>query len=68
MMNMIASLMSKDSAFQSHVLKYKYMNPLTVTWAPHLYTILVQNHIGYVGGLIIIYSPLIFIETIDKLH
>lgn len=29
----------KDSAFQSHVLKYKYqMNPLTVTWAPHLYT------------------------------
>jgi len=29
----------KDSAFQSHVLKYKYgMHPLTVTWAPHLYT------------------------------
>lgn len=29
----------KDSAFQSHVLKYRYgMNPLTVTWAPHLYT------------------------------
>jgi N-acetyl sugar amidotransferase len=29
----------KDSAFTSHVLKYKYgMNPLTVTWAPHLYT------------------------------
>lgn len=29
----------KDSAFQSHVLKYKYgMNPLTVTWSPHLYT------------------------------
>tara|TARA_B100000767_G_C19701001_1_gene508405 strand:- start:65 stop:1297 length:1233 start_codon:yes stop_codon:yes gene_type:complete len=29
----------KDSVFQSHVLKYKYkMNPLTVTWAPHLYT------------------------------
>jgi N-acetyl sugar amidotransferase len=29
----------KDSAFQSHILKYKYgMNPLTVTWAPHLYT------------------------------
>lgn len=29
----------KDSAYQSHVLKYKYgMNPLTVTWAPHLYT------------------------------
>ena len=29
----------KDSAFTSHVLKYRYgMNPLTVTWAPHLYT------------------------------
>jgi N-acetyl sugar amidotransferase len=29
----------KDSAYTSHVLKYKYgMNPLTVTWAPHLYT------------------------------
>ncbi len=29
----------KDSAFTSHVLKYKYgMNPLTVTWAPHIYT------------------------------
>ena len=29
----------KDSAFTAHVLKYKYrMNPLTVTWAPHLYT------------------------------
>ena len=29
----------KDSVYQSHILKYKYgMNPLTVTWAPHLYT------------------------------
>ena len=29
----------KDSAFTSHVLKFKYgMNPLTVTWAPHKYT------------------------------
>lgn len=29
----------KDGAMQSHLLKYKYgMNPLTVTWAPHLYT------------------------------
>jgi N-acetyl sugar amidotransferase len=29
----------KDSAFQAHVLKYKYgMNPLTVTWPPILYT------------------------------
>ena len=29
----------KDSVYAAHVLKYKYkMNPLTVTWAPHLYT------------------------------
>ena len=29
----------KDSAFTAHLLKYKYnMNPLTVTWAPHVYT------------------------------
>lgn len=29
----------KDSAYQSHVLKYKYgMNPLTVTWPPFMYT------------------------------
>jgi N-acetyl sugar amidotransferase len=29
----------KDSAYVAHVLKYKYdMHPLTVTWAPHLYT------------------------------
>lgn len=45
----------KDSAFTAHVLKYKYgMNPLTVTWAPHLYTELgwqnFQNWI-HVGGL-----------------
>lgn len=29
----------KDSAFTAHVLKYKYgFRPLTVTWAPHMYT------------------------------
>jgi len=29
----------KDSAYVSHMLKYKYgMHPLTVTWAPHVYT------------------------------
>jgi N-acetyl sugar amidotransferase len=29
----------KDSTFTSHMLRYKYgMNPLTVTWAPHVYT------------------------------
>lgn len=29
----------KDSFMQAHLLKYKYgMTPLTVTWAPHIYT------------------------------
>ena len=29
----------KDSFYQAHVLKYKYgMHPLTVTWAPNMYT------------------------------
>ncbi len=29
----------KDSAYTAHILKYKYgLNPLTVTWSPHLYT------------------------------
>ena len=45
----------KDSAYTAHILKYKYkMNPLTVTWAPHLYTdIGWKNFINWshVGGL-----------------
>lgn len=29
----------KDSCYAAHILKYKYgMNPLTVTWPPHIYT------------------------------
>tara|TARA_Y100000992_G_C21273861_1_gene498675 strand:+ start:221 stop:1423 length:1203 start_codon:yes stop_codon:yes gene_type:complete len=29
----------KDSIYVAHILKHKYkMNPLTVTWAPHIYT------------------------------
>ena len=29
----------KDSAYQAHILKYKYgMNPLTYTWPPIMYT------------------------------
>lgn len=44
----------KDSAFASHILKYKYgMNPLTVTWSPHLYTdVGWQNMINWIqiGG------------------
>ena len=35
----------KDSAFIANVLKYKYgMNPLTVTWSPHLYTDIGQKN------------------------
>ena len=44
----------KDSAMAAHLLKYKFgMHPLTVTWAPHLYTEIgwqnFQNWI-HVGG------------------
>ncbi len=51
----------KDSAFTSHVLKYRYgMNPLTVTWAPHQYTEVgwrnLQNWI-HAGMDNILYSP-----------
>lgn len=40
----------KDSAFVAHMLKHKYnMNPLTVTWAPHVYTdIGFQNHQAHI--------------------
>ena len=45
----------KDSAYTAHILKYKYgMNPLTVTWAPHLFTeIGIKNFNNWmrVGGL-----------------
>lgn len=45
----------KDSSFTAHILKYKYnMNPLTVTWAPHLFTEMGwQNfqNLSHVGGL-----------------
>jgi N-acetyl sugar amidotransferase len=52
----------KDSAFTSHILKYKYkMNPLTVTWAPHLYTAIGwKNFTNWMheGGLDnILYTP-----------
>lgn len=45
----------KDSAYTSHILKYKYgMNPLTVTWAPHKYTEIGWNNFEnwiHQGGL-----------------
>lgn len=52
----------KDSAYTSHILKYKYgMNPLTVTWAPHLYTDIGWKNMQewmHTGGLDnILYTP-----------
>ena len=45
----------KDSAYAAHILKYKYnMNPLTVTWAPHLYTEIGWKNLqncSHIGGL-----------------
>lgn len=45
----------KDSAYTAHILKYKYgMNPLTVTWAPHVYTQIGWENFTnwmHVGGL-----------------
>ena len=52
----------KDSAYASHILKTEFgMNPLTVTWAPHLYTEIgwhnFQNWI-HIGGLDnLLYTP-----------
>ena len=52
----------KFSAYTSHTLKYKYgMNPLTVTWAPHLFTSIgLKNFHAWThsGGLDnILYTP-----------
>lgn len=51
----------KDSSFTAHILKDKYgMNPLTVTWAPHIYTeIGWQNLQGWINSGLdnILYSP-----------
>ena len=45
----------KDSAYVSHILKDKYgMHPLTVTWAPHMYTDIGWANFNrwiHVGGL-----------------
>ena len=36
---LVPSSGGKDSVYVAHLLKHKYgMNPLTMTWAPHLYT------------------------------
>ncbi len=50
-----------DSFYASHILKYKYgMNPLTVTWRPHLYTDWGQKNFESwidTGVANILYSP-----------
>jgi len=44
----------KDSSFVAHQLKFKYnMNPLTVTWSPHLYT-----DIGWINFQALIHAGL----------
>ena len=55
----------KDSIYASHILKYKYkMNPLTVTWSPHIYTDIGKKIliIGYIMVDLIIF----FIHQIQK--
>jgi N-acetyl sugar amidotransferase len=52
----------KDSAYTAHVLKYRYgMNPLTVTWSPHIYTKVgwenLQNMIHIGGFDNILFTP-----------
>ena len=51
----------KDSFYASHILKYKYgMNPLTVTWRPHIYTEWGQhNFVSWLNSGVanILYSP-----------
>lgn len=52
----------KDSSYVAHILKYKYkMNPLSVTWAPHIYTDIgwknFQSHINVGGVDNILFTP-----------
>ena len=58
----IPSSGGKDSGYVAHVMKYKYgMNPLTVTWAPHIFTNIgwenFQNFINIGGFDNILFTP-----------
>ena len=59
---LVPSSGGKDSSFTAHILKYKYkMNPLTITWAPNLFTRAGWNNfnsLAKVGGIdSILYTP-----------
>lgn len=58
----IPSSGGKDSSFTAHIVKYKYgMNPLTVTWAPNMFTQTGWNNLQSLateGGIDnILYTP-----------
>ena len=59
---LVPSSGGKDSAFQAHILKYKYkMNPLAITWAPNMFTRagwLNFNNLSRTGGIdSFLYTP-----------
>lgn len=59
---LVPSSGGKDSAFQAHILKYKYkMNPLAITWAPNMFTRagwMNFNNLSRIGGIdSFLYTP-----------
>tara|TARA_B110000003_G_scaffold254659_1_gene270830 strand:+ start:13377 stop:14585 length:1209 start_codon:yes stop_codon:yes gene_type:complete len=59
---LVPSSGGKDSSFTAHILKYKYkMNPLTITWAPNMFTRAGWNNFNSLareGGIdSILYTP-----------
>jgi len=59
---LVPSSGGKDSSFTAHILKYKYkMNPLTITWAPNIFTRAGWNNFNSLakeGGVdSILYTP-----------
>ena len=59
---LVPSSGGKDSSFAAHILKYKYgMNPLTITWAPNMFTKIGWKNfssLSNIGGIDnILYTP-----------
>ena len=51
----------KDSAYTAHILKYKYgMNPLTITWAPHICTRKLVGKILIIGLKLVVLTIFFF--------